>query len=104
MMNWIRKAPTAVTVSVVILAGVITLAFLGGFVVLELNARDTTEYRGLVNLVMNAATTILAGVAAIGASSAARSASNAEEQTNGMITSRDERIAELEQRNDRRGL
>jgi NADH:ubiquinone oxidoreductase subunit 6 (subunit J) len=96
-MNWIRKAPTAVIVSVVILAGVVTLAFLAGFVVLTINGEDTTEYRGLINLFMNAVTVVLAGVAAIGGTSAARSSSNAEDQTNGTLIARDQKIAVLEQ-------
>lgn len=95
-MNWIKKAPTGVLIAVIALAGVVSVAFLAGFVVLELDGKDTTEYRGLVNLVMNAATVVLAGIGAIGSASAARSSSNAEEQTNGTLTSRDQKIAELE--------
>lgn len=94
-MNWLKKTPTAVLVAAITLAGVITVAFLAGFVVLTLNGQDTTEYRGLVNLFMNAASVLLAGIAAIGGASAARSASNAEEQTNGTLTAKDAEIAAL---------
>lgn len=100
MMNWIRKAPTAVLVATITFAGVITLGFLAGFVVLTLNGQDTTEYRGLVNLFMNAVAVILAGIAAIGGTSAAKSASNAEDHTNGTLTARDETIAALMQKID----
>lgn len=105
MMNWIRKAPTAVTVAALTLGGVVTVAFLAGFVVLELNGRETADYRGLVNLAMNAATTLLAAIAAIGATSAARSSSNAEDQTNGTLTKKDAEIAVLRRQLDdaRRG-
>jgi hypothetical protein len=104
MMNWIRKAPTVVLVAAIALAGVVTIAFLAGFVILTLNDQDTTEYRGLVNLAMNAVTVLLGAVAAVGATSAAKSASNAEDQTNGNLVARDQKIAVLEQelRNARR--
>lgn len=96
MVNWIRKTPTAVLVSAIVAGVVLTLGFLAGFVYLTVKGEDTTEYRGLVNLAMNAVTVLLGAIAAVGASSAARSASNAEEQTNGQLTTRDETIADLE--------
>jgi formate/nitrite transporter FocA (FNT family) len=100
MMNWIKKAPTAVLVSAIGGGALITLGFLAGFVVLTLNGQDTTEYRGLVNLAMNAVTVFLGVITAVGATSAAKSASNAEEQTNGTLTARDETIAALLQKID----
>lgn len=95
MMNWIRKTPTAVLVAAIAAGVVLTLAFLAGFVYLTVQGEDTTEYRGLVNLAMNAVTVLLGAIAAVGASSAARSASNAEEQTNGTLTAKDREIAGL---------
>lgn len=95
MMHWVRKAPTTVVVTVVVAVAIVILGFLGGFVVLTLEGRDTTEYRGLVNLAMNSVTVLLAGIAAIGSTSGAKSASNTEEQTNGTLTSRDQTIEQL---------
>lgn len=95
MMNWIRKTPTAVLIAAIAAGVVLTLGFLAGFVFLTIRGEDTTEYRGLVNLAMNAVTVLLGAIAAVGASSAAKSASNAEEQTNGQLTARDREIAGL---------
>jgi hypothetical protein len=100
MMNWIRKAPPSVLIAVITLAGVVTLAFLAGFVVLTISGEDTTEYRGLVNLAMNAIAVLLAAVAAVGGSSAARSASNTEEQSNGTLTAKDQEIETLKRQLD----
>ncbi len=95
MMNWIRKAPTAVLVASIAAAVIVVLGFLAGFVILTLNDQDTAEYRGLVNLAMNAVTVLLGAITAVGATSAARSASNAEEQSNGTLTAKDREIAGL---------
>jgi hypothetical protein len=97
MMHWVRKAPTAVIITVVVAVAIVILGFLGGFVALEIAGEDTSDYRGLANLAMNAIAIVLSGVAAVGGTSAARSASNTEEQTNGQLTDRDARIAALEQ-------
>lgn len=101
MMNWIRKAPTALLVTIVIVCGVGVVVTIGGFVLLEYAGRDTTDYRAFVNVLINAATLAVAGVGAVGGVSAARSASNAEENTNGALTARDERIAALQNENAR---
>jgi hypothetical protein len=95
MMNWIKKAPTSVLIASIGAGVVVSLGFLAGFVVLALNGQDTTEYRGLVNIAMNAVTVFLGAIAAVGATSAAKSASNAEEQTNGTLTEKDREIAGL---------
>lgn len=99
-MNWIKKAPTAVLVAAIGAGVVVTLAFLAGFVVLTLNGQSTTEYRGLVNLAMNAVTVFLGAIAAVGATSAAKSASNAEDQTNGTLTAKDVEIHDLRRQLD----
>jgi hypothetical protein len=94
-MNWVKKAPTAVLVASIAAVAVVVLAFLAGFVVLTLNGQDTSEYRGLVNLAMNAVAVLLGAIAAVGSTSAAKSASNAEEQSNGTLTARDSEISDL---------
>lgn len=95
MMNWIRKAPTALLVTIVIVCGLGVITTIGGFVLLEYAGRDTTDYRAFVNVLVNAATLAVAGVGAVGGVSAARSASNAEENTNGTLTAKDREITAL---------
>jgi len=96
MMNWIRKAPTALLVTIVIVCGLGVITTIGGFVLLEYAGRDTTDYRAFVNVLVNAATLAVAGVGAVGGVSAARSASNAEENTNGTLTAKDRQITALQ--------
>jgi hypothetical protein len=95
MMQWIRKAPTALLVTIVIVCGLGFVATIGGFVFLEYAGRDTADYRAFMNMLMNALTLAVAGVGAVGGVSAARSASNAEENTNGTLTAKDGEIADL---------
>jgi hypothetical protein len=97
-MGWIRKAPTAVLVAGVIVGGLLPLGALAGFVVLEVNGASTTDYRAFLNLLMNSAILALSALGAAGGVSAARSASNAEDQTNGQLTAKDREIAQLKRR------
>lgn len=96
MMNWIRKAPTALLVTIVIVCGLGMIVTIGGFVLLEYAGRDTTDYRAFMNMIINAVTLAVAGIGAVGGVSAARSASNAEENTNGTLTAKDQKIAALQ--------
>jgi hypothetical protein len=95
-MTWIRKAPTPVVVAAIIVSGLLPLAAIGGFVALEISGAETEDYRSFLNLLMNAAILALSGVGAVGGVQAARSSSNAEDQTNGQLHQRDDRIAALE--------
>lgn len=94
-MGWIKKAPTSVIVTVIIVCGIGTLALLGGFVALEYAGRPTDDYRTFVNTLFNAVTFLLVGTGTVASISAARSASNAEDQTNGALTAKDEEITQL---------
>lgn len=96
--SWLRKAPTALLVTVVIMVGLIGLALIGGFVALEISGQDTEDYRIFLNTLINFVTMALAGTGAVAGVSAARSSSNAEDQTNGQLTARDTEIAELRAR------
>lgn len=95
-MNWVRKAPTALVVAIVIVVGLASIAYLAGYVYLTATGADTTDYRGLLNTTFNFVMLLLGGTATVASVSAARSASNAEDNTNGELTARDARIAELE--------
>ena len=95
-MGWIRKAPTAVVVTAIIVGGLLPLAALGGFVALEITGSETADYRAFLNLLMNGALLALGSIGAVGGVSAARSASNTEEQTNGQLTAKDRQIEALQ--------
>lgn len=94
-MDWLKKAPTAIVVSVIIVCGVSVLAVLGGFVALTLAGRDTTEYRTFINTIANLIMLPIGGLSAVAAVSAAKSSSRTEEQTNGTLTARDAEISRL---------
>lgn len=98
IMDWLKKAPTTVTVAVITVCGVVAVSVLAAFVVLSINGVDTTEFRQWVNTVGQLLVYPLLGTTAVASVAAARSASNAEDQTNGQLTERDRRIAELEGR------
>ncbi len=97
-MGWIKKAPTSVVVTVIIVCGIGTVVMLGGFIALEYAGRPTEDYRAFVNTLFNAVTFLLVGTGTVASISAARSASNAEDQTNGQLTAKDETIRELSAR------
>jgi hypothetical protein len=101
IMNWLKKAPTPVLVTAVIVGGLLPLGAIAGFVALEISGSPTTDYRAFLNLLMNSAIVALSTIGAVGGVAAARSASNAEDQTNGQLTARDARIAELQAENTR---
>lgn len=98
IMDWLRKAPTPVVVSTIAVCGVVAVSVLAAFVLLSINGVDTSEFRMWINTVGQLVVFPLLGVTAVASTSAARSASRAEDQTNGQLTARDERIAELEAR------
>jgi hypothetical protein len=99
-MQWIKKAPTPLVVAIVVVVGVASIAYLAGYVYLTAQGQDTTDYRALLNTSFNYIMLIMGGTATVASVSAARSASNAEDNSNGTLTERDARIAELEQQLD----
>lgn len=101
LMDWLRKAPTAVTVTVIVTCGFVALGLVTAFVVLTLNGADTTEFRQWVNTVGQILVFPLLGTTAVASVAAARSSSKAEDQTNGTLTQLMAKIAELEERKDK---
>lgn len=97
-MEWLKKAPTAVVVAVVIVAGLSFVALLGGFVALTWADKPTEDYRTFVSTIAQLVTLPLVGLSSVAAVSAAKSASRTEEQTNGQLTKRDDKIEELQRR------
>jgi zinc transporter ZupT len=94
-MNWLRKAPTPVLITAIIVGGLLPLGSIAGFVALEMTGSPTTDYRAFLNLLMNGAILALSGIGAVGGISAARSASNAEDQTNGQLTAKEDELSDL---------
>lgn len=95
-MDWLKKAPTAVVVTVIIVCGVLAAVLVGSFVLLTLQGADTTEFRQWVNTLGQILVFPLLGTTAVASVAAARSASKAEDQTNGQLTDRDELIIRLQ--------
>lgn len=95
IMEWLRKAPTAVVVTAIVVCGVVALALVGAFVVLTVTGSDTTEFRQWVATIGQLLVYPLLGTTAVASVSAARSASRAEDQTNGQLDRRDAEIADL---------
>jgi hypothetical protein len=83
--NWLRKAPTAVVVTLIVTTGFILVSVIGGFIFLTAIGADVTEFRAFSNTLMNAATLALAGVGAVGGVAAASSSQMTETRTNGAL-------------------
>lgn len=99
LMDWLKKAPTAVVVTVIVTCGVLALSVLAAFVFLEARGVDTTAFRQWVNTVGQVLVFPLLGVTAVGSVAAARSASNAEDQTNGQLTAKEAELTRLRTEN-----
>lgn len=98
MVEWLKKAPTALIVTLLVVVGVATLAYLAGYVFLTANGVDTTDYRALLNTAFNYVTVLLGATSTAAAVSAARSANKADKQTNGHLAAKDEELAGLRER------
>jgi type VI protein secretion system component VasK len=94
-MDWLKKAPTAVTVTVIIVCGVIAATLVAAFVVLTINGADTAEFRQWVSTIGQLLVFPLLGTTAVASVAAARSSSKAEDQTNGQLEQRDATIRAL---------
>jgi hypothetical protein len=73
-----------VVVTVIIVCGVVALGVLGSFVALTMSGQDTTAFREWINTLGQILVFPFLGVTTAAAVQAARSASNAEDQTNGL--------------------
>lgn len=94
-MDWLRKAPTAVVVTVVIVCGMLGLGVLAAFVLLSINGTDTTELRQWIQTIGITVILPLLGVNTLASVVGARSSSNAEDNTNGIHAAKDAKIAAL---------
>lgn len=85
-MDWLKKAPTPVTVAVIVMCGVVAMTVLVTFTYLTATGVDTTEYRQWINTIGQILVFPFLGVTAVASVAAARSSSAAEDQTNGQLT------------------
>lgn len=83
-MGWLKRAPTSLIITLAVMIGCTTIAYLGGFVYLTASGIDTTEYRGLLNTAFNYVGILLGATTTVASVTAARSAAKAEDQTNGL--------------------
>lgn len=94
-MEWLKKAPTSITIAVIAVCGLLALGVLAAYVALTLNGADTTEFRQWVQTIGQLLVYPLIGTSAVASVAAARSSSAAEDNTNGRLTARDAEIADL---------
>jgi len=94
-MEWLKKAPTTVTVVVIVTCGFIATVLVAAFVVLTINGEDTTEFRQWIATVGQLLVYPLLGTTAVASVAAARSSSKAEDQTNGQLEAKDAQILDL---------
>lgn len=94
-MEWLRKAPTAVVITIVIMCGVLALGVLGVYLTLSLQGADTVEFRQWVQTLGQILVFPLLGVTTVASLAAARASSRTEEQSNGELHRRDDNIAAL---------
>ena len=93
-MDWLKRAPTPLIVTLFAVIGVTTIAYLGGFVYLSAQGVDTTEYRGLLNTAFNYLGILLGATTTVASVTAAKSAAKAEDQTNGLHRRQLDEVAE----------
>lgn len=94
-MEWLKKAPTAVVVTVIIVCGVLALGVLGVYLTLSLQGADTAEFRQWVQTVGQILIYPLLGITTVASIAGARAASRTEDAANGELHQRDDNIAAL---------
>lgn len=95
LMDWLKKAPTMVVVAVITVCGVLALAIVAAYVILTVTGHDTSDFRQWVQTIGQLLVYPLLGTSAVASVAAARSSSNAEDNTNGRLTAKDDEIADL---------
>lgn len=95
IVDWLKKAPTSVVITVALVCVVGVLGVLGGFVALSIAGQPTDDYRAFINTLANLLVYPLLGVGTLGSIVAAKSASKAEDNSNGKLTALQEENAAL---------
>lgn len=96
-MEWLRKAPTTVVITVIVTCGVLAAVLVAAFVVLEVQGADTAEFRRWIGTVGQLLVYPLLGITTVASVSSARSASRADDQTNGQLQAKDQTIEARDQ-------
>jgi len=94
-MDWLRKAPTSITIAVITLCGFLAAVIIAAYVILTVNGVDTTEFRQWIQTIGQLLVYPLLGTSAVASVAAARSSSAAEDNTNGRLTALQEENARL---------
>jgi predicted permease len=95
MVDWLKKAPNSIIITMIIVCGFLAAMVVLSFVLLQLNGQDTTQFRQWVQTLGQILVYPFLGITATASIQAARSSSNAEDQTNGQLAARDAEIARL---------
>lgn len=82
-MGIIKRAPTSLLITMVIVGGLTGAGVFAGFVALELAGEDTADYQAFTTTVLNLAMFALTGTSTVGAVLASRSASAVERGKDG---------------------
>lgn len=88
-----RNAPNWVIGVAAICITIVFLGTAGGFVFLSATGADATQFRAFLDTVFQFVTVLVSGGAFVAAGSAAKSAANAERQTNGELEPRIKRAS-----------
>lgn len=92
-MDWLKKAPASVVVALIAVCGVLCVSVLTAFVILSIRGIDTTDLRQWIQTIGVTIILPLLGVNTVTGIIAAKSSSNAEDQTNGLHTAQMVKIA-----------
>ena len=102
-MDWLKKAPNTIIITVIIVCGFLAVAVLGAYVYMLANGLDTTQFIRFVQTIGQWLVFPFLGTATVASVQAARSASAAEDQTNGQLTALQQENAALRAQLDARG-
>lgn len=97
LVEWLKKAPTPVVITLLVVLPILVLGVLGGFVALQIAGQPTEEYRAFINTLANLMIYPVVGVGTVGSIVAARSASRAEDNSNGRLTALQAEIDRLKE-------
>jgi hypothetical protein len=99
LMDWLKKAPTAITITVLVLCGVLALGVLGAYVALSWHGDQNalSDFRQWVQTIGITLVLPLLGINTVASVVGAKSSSNAEDNTNGRLTALQQENADLRQ-------
>lgn len=95
LVEWLKKAPTSVVITLLVVLPLLVLGVLGGFVALSIAGLPTDDYRAFINTLANLLVYPVIGVGTVGSIVAAKSASRAEDNSNGRLTALQQEIDRL---------